>query len=241
MGALTSDLQTALCQYATALQSLSACGLIGAYVHGSVAAGCFNPSTSDVDVVIVGACLSDVECITSVELLHQRIDLPIDATFVSPDQLHIERIPTPIGYQIKPFSNGKAICGQQGRRDFVIQSQEVYERGLRLFGPPAIDLFQPVPWPLIREYINWLLPFIPSHFKNPVLMLCRCAYTWIHQQMCSKKEAGEWALAEKGPEWHSLIDTALRDYTGNGSDRSVDKNTVFKFHKHVQECIGEHA
>ena len=235
------DIGVDLSRYKAVLESLSKCGLIGAYVYGSVASGCHNPGTSDIDVVIVGSCISDPGFIEVLERIHADVDLPIDAAVVSPEQLRVERIPTPVGLLIKPFSGGKVIHRPEGSWDFVVQSEEVYERGLRLLGPEPRHLFQPVPWPLIRRYIEYLLPFIVSRFKNPVLMLCRCACTSSLRTMCSKKEAGEWALAEMPAAWHSLIDTALGEYAGDDSHPIVDRKTLLQFEKHIIGWVGERA
>ncbi len=236
---MLSDVRTALSRYKDALQGLSNCELTGAYVYGSVASGCQNPKTSDIDVILVAPCVDDPGFVEELEEVHQQVGLPIDATVVSPEQLRIETVPPPIGFLLKPMWESKAVHCPEGRWCFVVQSQEVLERGLRLFGPEPRDLFHPVPWPLMRRYIDYLLPFIVPRFKNSVLNLCRCAYNASLRKTCSKREAGEWALAEMPAEWHSLIDQALGEYARGDSDQGVERDELLRFEKYVMESVAQ--
>jgi len=224
-------------RYGESLRGLCHCELVGAYVYGSAASGCWNPKTSDVDIVLVGHCMSDPEAVGELEHIHRQAKLPIDATVVAPEQLKVERLRAPVGFLIKPISKGKAIHCPEGSRDFVAQSQEVYERGIALFGPEPGDLFEPVPWPLVERYVYYVLPFISSRFKNPVLMLCRCAYTLALQKMGAKRESREWALAAMPSEWHSLIAEALVEYSGDDSVKPMSRNEVLQFDKYIAEWV----
>lgn len=186
--------------------------LLGVYLYGSLARGCHNGTTSDVDMIIVvrGSC-SGLDASRVLEL-HRNSAIPIDAKFVTEDQIHLDAFPPPVEFLVKMIDGWKIVHAPEGRRDFLLDRQDAYEAGKALFGPQPRDLLRPVPWPLLAESLEYLFPYIVTHFKNPVLMLCRIAYAWTHRSLCSKKGAGEWAAEAFGGQWSPLITTALEEY-----------------------------
>ncbi len=211
--------------------------LIGIYVYGSLARNCFNPATSDVDIVVVVAKPCNEKVISEIQRVHQNTNLPIDAAFVTCKQLNVMKFPAPVTFLIKPLSSGKIVRLPEGSPDFLVQRQDVYESGIVLVGPTANKLFRPVPWNLLERYLDLLFPHIVPRFKNSVLMLCRIAYAYSHQKLCSKQEAGEGAIHVFSQQWHPMIEKALDNYSVgiNATDESTEN--LLAFERYCAECI----
>lgn len=198
--------------------------LIGVYLYGSLARGCFHPATSDVDVVGVTGKPCTEDEIAQVVQAHRRAQVSVDATFATTCQIKEDVTPTPVDFVVKPLAEGGALRLPEGHRDFLLQRQEAYECDIGVFGPSARQVMGSVPWPRLAECLDLLFPFILPRFKNPALMLCRAAYAFTSRRLCSKKEAGEWGLRALDKAWHSLLSDALCKYRhGIPDDRGEDE------------------
>ena len=200
--------------YATGLLGILGDDLIGVYLYGSLARGCYHPASSDMDIIVVtGRDCAESEYPAILEA-HKDVGVPLDAVFVTEEQLNADVFPTPIGFLVKL----KIIHVPEGRGDFLLQRQEAYEAGVALVGPEPREIIRPVPWPLLKESLNFLFPHIVGKFKNPVLMLCRIAYAHANHSLCSKPQAGEWGLEAFEDRWKPIISAALAQYAeGAGS------------------------
>ena len=233
---LSVDFRNDISAYMNGLQNSLLDFLEGIYAYGSLAWGCHNLQTSDIDVIVVLAGSLDAVNLRKLQQVHRRTTIPIDATFVTRDQLSISFIPTEVEFVIKPMSD-EIIRYPQRNWDFVAQSQDVYENGIRLYGPEIENLFKPVPWILLKEYCEWLLPHVVPRFKNPVLMLSRLAYTHKHRRMCSKAKAGNWALEAMPSQFHHLIGAGLREYSGDTDVGMVNSEDVLDFEIYIRNYI----
>ena len=194
--------------YASALFGILGDSLVGVYLYGSLARGCYHAGPSDVDTIVVtrrDCAESDYPAILQV---HEEAGVPVDAVFVTEEELSADVFPTPIGFLVKL----KIIHVPEGRGDFLLQRQEAYEAGVALVGPEPREIIRPVPWRLLRQSLDFLFPHIVANFKNPVLMLCRIAYAHAKHSLCSKKQAGEWALQAFEERWRPMISAALAEY-----------------------------
>lgn len=187
-------------------------GLVGIYLHGSLARGCYHPTTSDIDTIVVLKDRCKEPDTPAILKVHQDAGIPIDAVFVTESQINTDRFPTPVEFLVKPISDSEIFHLPEGSKDFLLQRQDAYETGAALAGPTTSKMMRPVPWPLLAESLNYLLPHIVPHFKNSMLMLCRIAYAWTFHKLCSKREAGEWASDVFGADWKPFIEAALADY-----------------------------
>lgn len=201
-------LQDRIDKYATGLLRILGENLLGVYLYGSLARGCYQPTSSDVDTIVVtrrGCAESEYPAILQV---HKDVGAPVDPVFVTEEQLNADVFPTPIGFLVKL----KIIHVPEGRGDFLLQRQEAYEAGVALVGPEPREIIRPVPWPLLKESLDFLFPHIVGKFKNPVLMLCRIAYAHANHSLSSKKQAGEWALEAFEERWKQVISAAMDEY-----------------------------
>ena len=206
--------------------------LVGVYLYGSLARGCYHSAASDVDIIVVtrGQCKElDTSAILQV---HRNVGVPIDPVFITEAQLRIDAFPTQVLFLVKPtldYKNERIVYVPEGRGDFLLQRQDVYEAGVALVGALPKDQFNSVPWPLLAQSLDYLFPYIVSHFKNPALMLCRIAHAWTHHNLSSKKQAGEWATEALGGQWSPVINTALAEYANGVTNSIIPATTLSEF------------
>lgn len=228
-----SDLRRPLSTYAAAVSEALGKALVGIYVHGSLARGCYSAATSDVDVIAVMENPCPDESAEELSALHAQSDIPLDAAFVTQCQLAYEGVPTPVEFVIKPCGPSKARLRRGSHGYFLLDRQDAYECSIALAGAPFRDLAQPVPWPVLAGCLKDLLPDILPKFKNPALMLCRIAYAFVHREFCSKREAGRWALTALDERWRPLIEQALNRYEQGLRD---DSGPTDELRALEQEC-----
>lgn len=222
-----------LSTYVQRLFSLLGGDLIAVYLYGSLARGCHNPATSDADLIVVlkdGFAQPDMDLLCDIQ---QEVSVPIDAEFVTESKLNDNNCSTPIAFLNPP----RCIEQSQKGSTFPIDRQDAYEAGIALVGPPPRDLILPVPWKALTSSLDFLFPYIASHFKNNVLMLCRISYTWTFHEMCSKREAGEWALTALGEEWRPVIEVALDEYASGVYNTKIERTIVQEFEQYCGTYI----
>ena len=205
-------LQDRISEYTAGLMEVLGGNLIGVYLYGSLARGCYRAGPSDVDTIVVtGRDCAESEY-PAILQVHKDVGAPVDPVFVTEEQLNADVFPTPIGFLVKPIEGHKIVHVPEGRGDFLLQRQDAYEAGVALAGPSPREMIRPVPWPLLAESLDYLFPHIITRFKNPVLMLCRIAYAHANYSLCSKRQAGEWALEAFEERWRPLVSAAQAQY-----------------------------
>lgn len=222
-----------LSNYVTQLQRCLNNDLLGVYLYSSLARGCHNPATSDADIIVV---LRDGFTQPDMDLLYQigqEVGVPIDALFVTESKLNDDVCSTPIAFLAPPG------CIEQSHKGsiFLLDRQDAYEAGIALIGPSPKDLIRPVPWEALTSSLDFLFPYIVPHFKNGVLMLCRITYTWTFHKMCSKREAGEWALTALSEEWRQTIETALAEYADGVYNTGIEEKVCQAFEAYCSNYI----
>lgn len=216
-------------QYVAELTELLGNDLLGVYLYGSLARGCYHAGTSDVDAIVVTRSHCEQLDESGLLQIHRNVGVPVDAVFVAESQIGADTFPTPVVCLVKPIGEYKIVHPTEGSRDFLLQRQDLYEAGIALAGPQPRDLLCPVPWPLLAESLDFLFPHIVTNFKNPVLMLCRIAYAWTYHELCSKKSAGEWAAEAFDTQWSQLITTALAEYAQGVTKSSIAPAALHAF------------
>jgi len=164
-------------------------------------------------------------------------ELRLDATFVTLAQANADHVPTRIDFAIKPIGGARIVRPSRGLPDFLLQRQDAYECDAPLVGRSAREVLRPVPWAALAECLDALLPEILPRFKNPALMLCRWAFTFANRRVCSKREAGEWAVEAFGPAWRPLIQEALRRYGAGVPDDSGPDEVLREFERYCTQYV----
>ena len=205
--------------------------LAGVYLHGSAAMGCFHPAKSDLDYIVV----TDGPVPDGVKRAYMDRILALDAegpakgiemsvvarkvcnpfVYPTPFLLHYSRGHT-AWYRRDPEDYIRKMNGTD--RDLAAHFTVIRRRGIRLWGPPAEQLFGEVP---AADYLDSVWndvadaeTEIAEHPLYLILNLPRVLAAAREQAVLSKREGGEWALEHLPEEFHPLICAALREYAG---------------------------
>jgi streptomycin 3"-adenylyltransferase len=211
--------------------------LVGVYLHGSLALGCFNPARSDVDLLVVTRERLDRAARHAVaELLLRRSNAPhpIEISFLTTEQLNPWRHPTPFDFHFGESARGRELLraelrdaptpDDQADPDLAGHIGLLRERGETLIGPPVAAVFPPVPdadfADSIRRDLTWI-----QHPETRmggriygVLNACRVLAYVRGAGILSKAEAAEWALPELRPELRATAAEALAAYRSGGDE-----------------------
>lgn len=204
--------------------------LVGIYLHGSYAFGCFNWDKSDLDYLVVverPLTLSQkVRYIT--ELLRLRGECPpkgLEMSVVTAE--HCENFIHPTPYDLH-FSNAHleraeretaAYCKAMQGVDPDLAAHFTVTRavGRVLCGKPIEEVFAPVP---LADYLDSIKYDVENAetdiLTNPVyvtLNLCRALAFVRENAILSKADGGKWGLENLPTRYHPIIQAALTAYT----------------------------
>ena len=205
--------------------------LVGVYLHGSAAMGCFHPETGDLDLLtVVNDPLSDE---TKRAFLNATAALNEDApkkglelsvlrkavcspfVYPTPYELHFSA-----GYlslwRHDPEEYLRRLCGVDS--DLAAHVTILRARGKTLFGAPIEAVFGEVS---PADYFDSILFDVEDAaedvLENPmyvILNLCRVLAYREEGKILSKEEGGQWGLARLPEEYRPLIARALAQYAG---------------------------
>lgn len=226
--------------------------LVGIYLHGSLAMGCFNPVSSDIDILVVvnkPLAVNDRYHIGQI-LLEMAKTAPangLEMSIVTLQSLQDFQYPTP--YELH-FSNGNRADYAAGTVDLVTQKFDpdlaahfviTKTRGVRLFGEPIDSIFPEIPAAIYLDSIaddsdqsftnimNGLADgdcFVPVY---AVLNFCRVLAFIEHRLITSKLEGGEWGLKHLPVQYKPIIQEALRQYGSCTSNHPIPCNLLQEF------------
>ena len=229
---ITSGLNSLINGFARRSKELLGDNLVGVYLHGSLALGFFNPDKSDVDLIIVADhSLSDADkrkCMDMAVKFHavgpaKGIEMSIvlrevcsPFVYPTPYELHFSAGHLQ-WYRSDPDDYIRRMNGTD--KDLAAHFTIINKRGKCLYGVPIEDVFAEVPR---RDYMDSIWNDIAEAPENITedtmyltLNLARVLAFKEEGLVLSKKEGGEWAIANLPPEYRPLIEGALREYSEN--------------------------
>lgn len=221
--------------YAQAAGQVLGQNLLGIYLYGSVAAGCANGKTSDVDIVVILRNPIDRETKERLLDTHRANPLPLDATYITQEEVNQDVYPTPLQCVIRPV---KLFRVPNGLIDFPIVRNDVYTNGRAIVGPDVRAVVRPVPWSLLNGCLREMFAVALERFKNSLLMLCRIVCSLRTQSPCSKAQAAAWALEHFEPRWHPLVQQALDDYRNATAAAPVPADVAVAFEQYCRGLVG---
>jgi hypothetical protein len=210
-------------------------------VYGSLALGDFNPTTSDVDfVVVTETALNDSE-LAALADLHRRL---FRSGLALADQIECSYIPRaglrrydPANAHFPHLDRGEdRLAIQQHDTDWVIQRYSLREYGFAVLGPDPKTLIDPISPSDLRQAVLDLLWWWQLQLTDPqrvaqpgyqvysVLSMCRIFFTLRQGGIASKPAAARWALQALPARFHPLIASATA-WQGDAFD-------------HLQETLG---
>jgi streptomycin 3"-adenylyltransferase len=195
--------------------------LVGVYTHGSAALGGFRPQSSDVDVLAVvgepgstpaqqamGDVIAAVGRCPGVGL---EMSVVTSATAALLGDCRYEVHVNSTGHQAVVATG----AGQPGDPDLVLHCAVCREHAVAVVGPPAGEVFGPIPHDRILGAMLTELQWALSHASTAyaVLNACRAVRFAEDGRLCSKVEGGEWYLARYP---HSPVVRAALDLQRHG-------------------------
>jgi predicted nucleotidyltransferase len=244
--------------FISGLSEILASNLVGVYLHGSLAMGCFNPNASDIDLIVVTRRRVGTRKrkLAALALAVSLKPFPIEVTSFSGKDLKPWRYPTPFNFHFsedwrKAYESGSAFrrMGAEGK-DPAANITEARSRGFALLGAPVEIALPPVP---VEDFVDsiasdvlWALRKLdrdPSRPKSMstylTLNACRVLSYLETGQILSKAEGGDWALKSVPAKFRPTVRQALNSYRGSSNHRCIDISSVRGFAKWAHEKVRE--
>lgn len=219
--------------------------LVGVYLHGSLAMGCFNPNKSDIDLLIIAQEKLSTENSKRIakKLLKLHESMPnkrgIEVSIILESYLKDFVYPTPFEFHYSDYHREKYqtdenyICGGFEDRDLAAHIVVTYHRGIKLYGKALREVFHPIDKQFYIKSIFFDVESAPKDIiESPVyftLNLCRVLFFLKEGVVSSKKEGGEWGISVLPSEYRQDIQRCLNEYSGiaDNSELNIEKLTEF--------------
>lgn len=203
--------------------------LIGIYLHGSAAMGCFNPQKSDLDLILVVD--NEIPDTAKLEFMWNVVKLNEEApakglelSIVKKEYCNPFVYPTPYElhfscmhmnwFREKPEDYVEKMKGTD--KDLAAHFTIVHKYGIVLYGAGIEEVFSEVP---AKDYIDSIWFDVENAcediLENPLyvtLNLCRVLAYLQEGLVLSKQAGGEWGMRALNGKFCSLIEMALECY-----------------------------
>jgi streptomycin 3"-adenylyltransferase len=238
------------------LRSDLAGNLIGVYLHGSLAAGCFNPLRSDLDLLVVTRepMMPEIKRRVAERLLAvSGQPHPIEISFLRHADLTPWRSPTPFDFHYgedwrdtvaRDLEDGAWRdwdAAQRRDADLAAHITVIHQRGICLWGAPIAEVFPTVPRDdFIASILGDVLDpkfGLNSDLAHPVYVILNACRTYAYLrtgQFLSKDEADIWALGALPARFHPTLAAALEAYRHQGDDRALAGEAVADLAGHLR-------
>jgi predicted nucleotidyltransferase len=218
------DLNAVLSDFLASVQKALGDDLVGAYLQGSFALGDADEH-SDVDFIVVTEDEVTESQADDLQVMHERLYAlgspwaqHLEGSYISKEKLRrVDAARSPLLY----LDNGATRLEHDNHCNTAVVRWTLREHGVVLAGPDPKSLIDPVAaddlvddvLAALGEWEEWLGAHTMSRRGLGVLVLtlCRMLQSVAEGRVTTKREAGEWALRNLGPEWTSLVQWALDD------------------------------
>lgn len=205
--------------------------LVGIYLHGSLAMGCYYRPKSDLDLLVVTAALDPgrrralaqaIACHAQTRPTTGNLEL---SAITAPVAAQVP-VPVPLEVHYSSQWHEHILAGDvdwsatRWDPDLPAHLLSVRQRGAVLHGPPIADVVGQVPWSAFRAAVlddfAWIVDgdnVLTTPFYG-VLNICRYWHllTTDEQVVLSKEEGAMWALEHLPAEHHRVVFDALEAY-----------------------------
>ncbi|MBK8050114.1 MAG: DUF4111 domain-containing protein [Anaerolineales bacterium] len=236
-------LQAQLDQITRWLSEIYGAGLLGIYLHGSLAMGCFNTQRSDLDLLaITGSPPSRAQFhATAGALLAISQDpAPVEISLCHYTQLHPWQYPPPFDFHFSEIWRARMEAHVAGATDlFVLEQRDpdlaahcmvTRRRGLRLAGVAITAAIPEPPW---EDYLDAIDDDLRTVQDRPgydpvdaVLNACRVWAAHAEHQVLSKWEGAEWALRRIPAAHRAIVVAAQACYAGKSTLAALPPEAV---------------
>ena len=206
--------------------------LVGVYLHGSLAMGCYYRPKSDLDVIVVvqNQIGADIAKKVGMAIAKQADKKPttgnVELSIITADTAKNIPVPVPFELHYSTEWHEKTLNGDieydSSKTDIDLLSHLMYvrQRGVVLAGKPIQEVFGEYDWRYFMDAVlddfEWILEdehIVETPFYG-VLNICRVLQLISEnsQTVHSKEEGGEWGLANLPAQYHPIIQKALDAY-----------------------------
>jgi len=229
--------------------------LVGIYVHGSLAFGCFTWGTGDVDLLVVAESEPSLDKKRSIitGIMEIEAEAPpkgIEMSVVLEKNVRHFVHPTPYVMHYSKAHTEAYIADMDNSlmrlrgtdRDLAAHFTVIHAVGYPIAGPDVKELFDTVP---AGDYFDSIMCDVGDSAgainDNPVyliLNLCR-VLAYVRKGMVVSKDAGgEWGLAHLPELYRPIVQKALSAYRTGGDEAGVfDGALCGSFAEYMLECI----
>ena len=228
-------------RYAELLQG----NLVGIYLHGSLAAGCFRWERSDIDfLVVVQEALTPEKKVALVETLYAlKEEAPLEGFEMSVVTAEAcRKAPYPMPYELHFSSrwirdyerDPRGFCERMHGEDPDLTAHvlALHAYGTALLGPMIPRVFTAPKREDVLTALRYDWQDVGEHLHEKpiyyVLNLCRALAYYRENLVLSKKEGGEWALKTLPKAYQGVIQAALNAYCA-GRDMFYDQSQAEDF------------
>jgi predicted nucleotidyltransferase len=215
--------------------------LVGVYLHGSLAMGCYNQNKSDIDLLIVAQHKLSTENSKHIaqQILKLQDSLPsesrLEISIILESYLKDFVYPTPFEFHYSDFhrmnykNDENYLCGGFEDSDLAAHIVVIYHRGVTLYGKDIREVFYPIEQ---HFYVDSILSDVENASENIIesplyytLNLCRVLYflkegvvsSKKEGVVSSKKEGGEWGIQVLPSQYRQHIQYFLDEYAETGA------------------------
>ena len=259
MQAADPEVQLYLDRVVATLRDNLGAELVGAYLHGSLAMGAFNPGRSDVD--IIGVCTAPLsrerrmglgKALTAIPRPRSGGDLEL--SLVTAAAARTPSAAPSFQVHVRTHEEPSMVDGadRPGDEDLVVHFAIVRARGQVLIGPEPGEVFatpdrasligaflSDIEWARESGAAGWEGHHMPefASMAYRVLNAARCRRYLETGDLGSKVEGAAWLKRrDPDPDLHVLLDTALAFQRGDPPDRP-DERTVNAFVDRVETLL----
>lgn len=238
------------------LVTLFGSNLVGVYLHGSLAMGCFNPRASDLDLLAIikrHLPLSTKRQLAELLLRVSRAPQQIEVSVLSLTDLVPWQYPTPFDFHYGETWREQIQQDLESGRwqhwnekiardpDLAVHVTITKHRGIRILGVPIPQVFPDVPkhdyLASIAEDVTSVLEGVQDDPIYSILNVCR-VYAFLQDGLiCSKQEGGQWALTFVPEELRLVMARALESYATTSQAEQFGPVAVAMFASYMQQHL----
>lgn len=233
--------------------------LIGVYLQSSLAMGCFNPESSDIDFLAV--VKNELPNKTKKSLGDSMVEISdknnqkIELSILLMSKLKNFQYPTPYEFHFSP--ENKKDCekgtielkGKKTDHDLAAHIVITRKYGKVLFGKPIKEVFPKVKY---EYFLDSVAEDSQQSYRNiiygpstgtcgvppyAVLNFCRVLAFIQDNKVTSKKTGATWALHNLPEKFSPIIQAAADEYKKKGSSEKVDCALLKNFAQYAQKKI----
>jgi len=223
--------------------------LVGIYLYGSLAMECFNPKSSDIDVIlVVKERLSKENSKRIVKYLKRACSKQkrLELSIIGADVVENPTYPLMVYLHYEYWGN---VFEDERDNEILSNLYTTRRRGFRVWGAPISDVFSNIPAEYhlrsVMEDIQHTREHLhesPEHVGYNVVVYwvlgsCRILAFIREGSILSKVEGGMWGLAHLPRGYHDLLEYALSCYQGKKKDVFWNTEELDAFADYMSDTI----